>query len=325
MSRDRYIEAAFDAECPDAKEPIVKQCNGCLRDLPVDPQHFGSDKSKKDGLSTRCLECRRAFDKKRPRAKTDRNRIVERERYRRNREEILKSGREKYKTNRVQKLTRCSEYESKPEVRERRNAALKKRMAENQAMRDKKKQSHKIWSKTEPGRKSAANRNKRKALNPKYKIKKCIFLRMYRKFATKKINKAELFMAFGYTDVELILHIESQFEESMSWSNHGEWHIDHIIPVSWFEYDSIHDVECVACWSLPNLKPIWREENLSKSNRFAVVNGRKYSLAEWVKEGKPFHRGLEADYFPENDGEEEYSVYVCHELPIYDNTRMAYE
>lgn len=30
-------------------------------------------------------------------------------------------------------------------------------------------------------------------------------------------------------------HIENLFLEGMSWDNHGEWHIDHIIPVSRFD------------------------------------------------------------------------------------------
>jgi hypothetical protein len=268
-------------------QPTVKKCNGCLQHLPV--EQFGSDKSKKDGLATQCLACRRKSDAKRQRVKTERDHARERERYARNRETILRSMREKYKTNRVQKLKRCSEYESKPEVRERRNAAYRQRLADNKAMRDKKKESHKTWSNTEQGRQSASNRNRRKALNPKYKVRTFIFLRMYRKFARKKTNKAELFLTFGYTDVELIRHIESQFDESMTWGNHGEWHVDHIIPISWFEFNSIHDAECITCWSLPNLKPIWRAENLSKSNRFAVVNGRKYSREKWIADGRPFH------------------------------------
>ena len=36
-------------------------------------------------------------------------------------------------------------------------------------------------------------------------------------------------------------------------------------------------------------------------------------------------RGLEADFFPEDDGPEEYSVQVCDELPVYDNTPAHYE
>ena len=36
----------------------------------------------------------------------------------------------------------------------------------------------------------------------------------------------------GYTRMDLIHHIERQFLKGMSWDNHGEWHIDHITPIS---------------------------------------------------------------------------------------------
>lgn len=41
---------------------------------------------------------------------------------------------------------------------------------------------------------------------------------------------------------------------------------------------------------------------------------------EWLEA-----RGLEADYFPEDDGPEEYSVSVYSELPVYDNSIASYE
>ena len=41
---------------------------------------------------------------------------------------------------------------------------------------------------------------------------------------------------------------------------------------------------------------------------------------EWLEA-----RGLDADYLPENDGPNEYSVWVEQELPTFDNSRMHYE
>ena len=41
---------------------------------------------------------------------------------------------------------------------------------------------------------------------------------------------------------------------------------------------------------------------------------------EWLEA-----RGLDADYLPEDDGPEEYSVSVYSELPVYDNTPAHYE
>lgn len=41
---------------------------------------------------------------------------------------------------------------------------------------------------------------------------------------------------------------------------------------------------------------------------------------EWLEQ-----RGLDADYLPEPDGEEEYRVYVTDELPTFNNRRPHYE
>ena len=49
----------------------------------------------------------------------------------------------------------------------------------------------------------------------------------------------------------------------MSWENHGDWHIDHIFPLS--KFDKSTPVSIVN--SLDNLTPLWKEENLKKGNR----------------------------------------------------------
>lgn len=68
----------------------------------------------------------------------------------------------------------------------------------------------------------------------------------------------------GYTLDDLIKHLESQFENGMSWDNYGDWHIDHIKPVSSFNIKFIEDKELKECWSLQNLQPLWAGENIKK-------------------------------------------------------------
>jgi hypothetical protein len=48
----------------------------------------------------------------------------------------------------------------------------------------------------------------------------------------------------------------------MSWDNWGEWHIDHIIPVSKFEKETPPSIVN----SLSNLQPLWAIDNYKKSN-----------------------------------------------------------
>jgi len=73
----------------------------------------------------------------------------------------------------------------------------------------------------------------------------------------------------GYTPKELIDCLESQFVDGMCWENYGKWHVDHIIPVSFFVFDSPCDVEFKMCWRLENLQPLWAKDNLRKSAKVA--------------------------------------------------------
>ena len=74
----------------------------------------------------------------------------------------------------------------------------------------------------------------------------------------------------GYDKEDLQIYLESLFEANMTWDNYGKWHIDHIIPLSFFKYKSTDDVEFKYCWSLNNLQPLWAEENLNKKDRIMV-------------------------------------------------------
>lgn len=71
----------------------------------------------------------------------------------------------------------------------------------------------------------------------------------------------------GYTIDQLKRHIEKSFKPGMSWKNRNEWHIDHIIPVSVFNYEKPEDLDFKRCWSLKNLRPLWAKENMVKSNK----------------------------------------------------------
>lgn len=53
----------------------------------------------------------------------------------------------------------------------------------------------------------------------------------------------------------------------MTWDNYGEWHVDHIKPISSHTILEIGDDEFMKCWSLDNLQPLWGKENISKSNK----------------------------------------------------------
>lgn len=55
-------------------------------------------------------------------------------------------------------------------------------------------------------------------------------------------------------------YIESQFTEGMTWLNHGEWHLDHIIPMDAAE--TVDEVIKLNHWT--NFQPLWSSDNHSK-------------------------------------------------------------
>jgi hypothetical protein len=75
----------------------------------------------------------------------------------------------------------------------------------------------------------------------------------------------------GYSISDLRSHLESQFSPEMKWENHGVyWEIDHIIPVSAFNFDTPEHVDFKRCWSLGNLRPLEKMENRRKGGRVSV-------------------------------------------------------
>lgn len=75
----------------------------------------------------------------------------------------------------------------------------------------------------------------------------------------------ETSMLLGYTGRELKESIESKFLSGMSWDNYGEWHIDHICPITRHIQNGVRDPSTIN--ALDNLIPMWGTHNLGKSNR----------------------------------------------------------
>jgi len=53
----------------------------------------------------------------------------------------------------------------------------------------------------------------------------------------------------------------------MTWDNYGEWHVDHKLPISSFNFKSEKDPIFLECWSLDNLQPLWCIENWEKGSK----------------------------------------------------------
>jgi hypothetical protein len=76
-------------------------------------------------------------------------------------------------------------------------------------------------------------------------------------------KKSKTFDILGCSPYFLKEHLEKQFMNGMTWDNRNEWHIDHIIPLSYAKTEE----EVYGLCHYSNLQPLWAQDNLKKSNK----------------------------------------------------------
>ena len=111
------------------------------------------------------------------------------------------------------------------------------------------------------------NRDKRNLLAKNYRNKNPHIMgwRYILNNSLKRLGKSKegkTIDLLGYSVLDLKVHLESLFTEGMSWENYGDWHIDHIKPVSKFDPET--PMRIVN--ALSNLQPLWGPDNIRKSD-----------------------------------------------------------
>jgi hypothetical protein len=158
-------------------------------------------------------------------------------------------------------------YESKPQTKERKKENHKTWSEKN---RERLNEYHKEWREKNIDKHRENKRNyekTRKHNDPIYKLIANFRTAIYQVLKENNVQKnGHYFNILQYTPNELINHLENQFTENMTWDNYGEWHVDHIKPITYFKISEIGDNEFMKCWSLNNLQPMWGYENIRKSN-----------------------------------------------------------
>ena len=108
-------------------------------------------------------------------------------------------------------------------------------------------------------------RRNRYANDPLNKLKCSIRYNCWRvSDAVKQDKEMRSLEYLGCSIEEFKLHIESLWLDGMSWDNHGEWHIDHEVPLDWYVKNKDDPWEANH---YTNLQPLWAMDNLSKGNR----------------------------------------------------------
>jgi len=115
---------------------------------------------------------------------------------------------------------------------------------------------------TKKERRNILERNAAKN-DPKFKLNRNMRRSIHHSLnGTKNYRKWKELIGYGVD--ELKLHLEKQFQPGMSWENYGEWHIDHDIPISAFNFTKPEHEDFKRCWALKNLRPLWANENQIK-------------------------------------------------------------
>ena len=100
---------------------------------------------------------------------------------------------------------------------------------------------------------------------PIYKLKqniRCLIKNTFKKKHYKKNTKTEIILGCSLDD--FIEYLKSKFQEGMTLENHGEWHIDHIVPISMAKTEE----EVLKLNHYTNLQPLWAKDNLKKGAKY---------------------------------------------------------
>ena len=230
----------------------MKICTKCKCEQ--DKSCFSKSRRTKDKLKYRCKKCDKQYNQDHQEEINKRNK-----RWRLNNPEKAKKYNKQWRLNNPEKNTKHSkqwrldnsEKDKECHTRWRRNNSEKI----SQYYQDNK---EKINAQRRP-----YQRNKRK-IDVNYKIAKNLRLRLYHAL-NHNFKSGSAVRDLGCSISGLKLHLESKFQPDMTWDNYGEWHIDHIKPLSKFDLTD-RDQLLEAC-HYTNLQPLWAEENLKKGNR----------------------------------------------------------
>lgn len=134
----------------------------------------------------------------------------------------------------------------------------------NKELRKKQKHEWHKKHKDEQNRLSAIRIRNRKTIDINYRIS-CNLRSRLNSAITRNHKQGSAVKDLGCTIEEFKQYIESKFQQGMTWENYGPytWHIDHIVPLSWFDLSDRNQL-LLAC-NYTNLQPLWAEDNWSKN------------------------------------------------------------
>lgn len=205
--------------------------------------------------------------------------------YENNKEEIKAYNKAYYENNRekVKAYNKAYRENNKEEIKTRRKAYRENNKEEVKAYYKAYKENNR--------EKTNANFRKRLATDPMFKLRRLLGTACRR--ACKGFGKpANTLKLIGCTYEQVKAHLEKQFTEGMSWDNMGEWHIDHVKPMSAFitinENGKRDNKQIKYSCHWTNLQPLWGVENISKGGTWTEEDEAKYTPPDLNKSYKDY-------------------------------------
>lgn len=82
----------------------------------------------------------------------------------------------------------------------------------------------------------------------------------------------------GYSKEQLKEHLLCEFEEGMSFDNYGDWGVTFHIPKRCYKFTSFINDDFKKCWSIKNLKPMWKEDIKKRKVKISKKELDKFAL-----------------------------------------------
>tara|TARA_R110002012_G_scaffold77465_1_gene196649 strand:- start:580 stop:1434 length:855 start_codon:yes stop_codon:yes gene_type:complete len=259
----------------------MKTCTKCEEEKPLSEfykksaSHIKSNMAEIDTYRSYCKLCKKRYEE----TNKDRINAQKRTHYKANRPRLLAKARLYIKKNFKKKQLTDKLYHAAH--KEKRNAYTRQWNKDN---KEKAKLGQKRWreqnkehvkkylEENRPSTRARARirRKERYRNDPLYKCRVLVrgavregFRKknFHKRHKTSKILKCSFEYFFNY--------VKKQFKEGMTWKNHGEWELDHIIPLGLAETEE----EVIALNHYSNFQPLWKKENGSggKSNKLILT------------------------------------------------------
>lgn len=243
----------------------LKRCARCKTERPADRDNFSPLKKAKDGLHSWCKPCLAEWRREDRARKPEHYSEIGRRAWVNNRDKRSASAKRYYAANRDAQLERMRNRAD--ERRDQYNANRRARRASDPAYAERVRQGQRATAEKHGHKYAEQRRQAWKVAPPQRRLRTYFTAAICHSLKGSTKGGRSWQAILGYTTEDLRKHLERQFTKGMSWENYGEWHVDHIVPVASFTFESADDADFAACWALTNLRPMWARENIRKRDK----------------------------------------------------------